>query len=948
MTGAERRNHPGHLSAMPPRSALSRSPSPSKKAHAPSASTSSSSNTNKLSNRSTLAQRANQHPHFDNPHFSANPDFSNAFGATPNYELPPEGLFSGAIVDPAASSSSTSAPGSSYWLAENRSQSVPPRIAVESSNTRSTNPRRAVPLIDTSGRPHSRRESLMEEAEKRPTSPHITSATPTSARNHHHHPFSSQHPSSNSRSGSFHEHDSQRIRQNKSPAVHRVASPSLLNSGLGRAAVSAAQSIMDAMAGRASPVTVRSKHPSNDDDDRDSLSDDEAGKGHGRKAAAAVAARFTPSIYHPRHSQGHHHHAHFNDKSGPSSPYDHTEAPHGVSTDVAWRQSISESRRATPAAYRPRPGSPPRRRGSGHIDQQPTAGDDSTDMHVPHDPHKSTHSSILIGSPIVVPQARRGAVRLQPRRRRKVARQIKPQRTFRQSILVWLATLAHFIRLLASPAEALRRFREYCTDTRIAIDDAFRDPHTGMRSYYPPWLQAYVPLLIWLGISLSSTALVITFHTEVFIGLDHMATYLQGLGLWGKVMLGSLIFLTTFPPLPLYSTLIMLCGFTFGLWQGFLISYIAALSGAIVVFTLSRSLLREWMVGLLNKSGGLKKVVRAIEKQPKLLFLVRLAPYPYNLMNTLLASSPTLTLRTYVTCTALALPKLLIHTGLGTSIKNFAAYNGAAPGQSKEDAEASKTAESVKKWAGLVGIGLCVGIMIYLLSVARRAVDELDDEGDDGYDDVLYDDEGNEVLSSDFDEDDEDGEHAGGDGRDRGTGVDMRERAGPSTLGFRNGYAPITSSPEERFRQSMRHPQPVPGPLVLPGSSYERASGSGSFDGRVSLSGSGSVGNQSIDLADKIAEMEAHAESMTFESPLHNGSDGTTAAAASGMELVASSPRWSPMVASLEESVDTGDTVTNGKPFFLDQDGDEQLNGYGELHRDVSHAAPSQSGGPGH
>ncbi|CBQ71606.1 conserved hypothetical protein [Sporisorium reilianum SRZ2] len=900
MTGAERRNHSVHLGAMPARSPLSRSPSPTRK------SSSSNNPQQQPVNRSTLAQRTNQHLHFDTPNFSAHPDSFTAFGATPNYELPPDGLF-GTTQNHLASSSSSS----SYWLNENRPQSVPPRIAAESSsssNARSTNPRRAVPLIDTSGRPHSRRESLMEEAEKRPTSPHITSATPTSAR--HHHPFaSSQHPSK-SRSGSFHEHDSQSgARRSRSPAVQRVASPSLLNSGIGRAAVSAAQSIMDAMAGRSSPVTVRSKHLSQDD--RDSLSDDEAGKGHGRKAAASVATRFTPSIYHPRHQQ----HAHFNEK--PTSPYDHAQAPHGMSADIAWRASISESRRATPAAYRPRPASVNRRRGSTHIDQQPTAAaDDSTDMQLPNG-HKSTHSSILIGSPIVIPQARRGAVRLRPRRKRKVARQIKPQRTLRQSVFVFLAMLVHFVRLLASPAEALRRFREYCIDTRIAIDDAFRDPQTGMRSYYPPWLQAYVPLLIWLGISLSSTALVITFHTQVFIGLDHMSAYLQGLGLWGKVMLGSLIFLTTFPPLPLYSTLIMLCGFTFGLWQGFVISYIAALTGAIVVFTLSRSLLREWMVGLLNKSGGLKKVVRAIEKQPKLLFLVRLAPYPYNLMNTLLASSPTLTLRTYVTCTALALPKLLIHTGLGTSIKNFAAYNGAGEGQSKEDAEASETAEHVKKWAGLIGAGLCFGIMIYLLSVARRAVDELDDEGLDGYDDdVLYDDEGEELLFSDeddLDENDDDG-HDAVEARDHGSGVDMRERAGPSTLGFRNGYAPITSSPEERFRQSMRHPQAAaPGPLVIPGFSYEHGSGSGSFDGRISLSNSGSAGNHSMDLADKIAEMEAHAENMQFESPLHAGAEQEPP--------VEASPSWSPMVAGLEESVDTHDTVTAKRGHFFLYDG---------------------------
>jgi len=54
--------------------------------------------------------------------------------------------------------------------------------------------------------------------------------------------------------------------------------------------------------------------------------------------------------------------------------------------------------------------------------------------------------------------------------------------------------------------------------------------------------------------------------------------------------------------------LIILSGFTFGLIQGFIVSYIAALSGAIMVFVLSRTFLRGWMRGLLEKSGGLKKV----------------------------------------------------------------------------------------------------------------------------------------------------------------------------------------------------------------------------------------------------------------------------------------------------------------------------------------------------
>ncbi|KAK0565705.1 hypothetical protein OC844_001073 [Tilletia horrida] len=296
------------------------------------------------------------------------------------------------------------------------------------------------------------------------------------------------------------------------------------------------------------------------------------------------------------------------------------------------------------------------------------------------------------------------------------------------AILLWRT-----VQALINPRTTAVRIGRWFVRTLREIDDAFRDPRTRRRTWKPEWLDAYVPFLIWLGISLASTGTVIVFHTRVFTALDELSQTLQRLGLGGQFVMGGLIFLTTFPPMPLYSTLIVLCGFSFGMIEGFIIAYIAALSGAITVFLLSRTLLRGWMTGLLNKSGGLKKVVRAIEKQPKLLFLIRLAPYPYNLMNTLLASSPTLTFKTYTMCTALALPKLLVHTGLGTSIKNFAAYHGAEGGSgttetSEEEMARSATAERVKRIAGLVGVLLCIGIFIYLMHVARKAVDNLDDE----------------------------------------------------------------------------------------------------------------------------------------------------------------------------------------------------------------------------
>jgi uncharacterized membrane protein YdjX (TVP38/TMEM64 family) len=186
-------------------------------------------------------------------------------------------------------------------------------------------------------------------------------------------------------------------------------------------------------------------------------------------------------------------------------------------------------------------------------------------------------------------------------------------------------------------------------------------------------------------------------------------------------VLFCLIFLTTIPPLPLYSTLIVLSGYTFGALTGAFISYCAALIGAVVVFVLSRSLLRDYIDHWLNSLPGIRRVVHAIEKRPKLLFLIRLAPYPYNVMNCLLAGSPTLTLQTYTTCTALSLFKVIIHTYIGASIHSFKNYH--LPQSANEE-----NTDWVTQLCTFLGVSLCVAVLVYLAIVARKAIDEeLDD-----------------------------------------------------------------------------------------------------------------------------------------------------------------------------------------------------------------------------
>ncbi|KAK1236675.1 hypothetical protein PQX77_000031 [Marasmius sp. AFHP31] len=194
--------------------------------------------------------------------------------------------------------------------------------------------------------------------------------------------------------------------------------------------------------------------------------------------------------------------------------------------------------------------------------------------------------------------------------------------------------------------------------------------------------------------------------------------------------------------MPLYSTLIILSGYTFGPWIGATISYLAALTGALTVFIISRTLLHRHISCWLDEATSMKRVVSAIEKRPKLLFLIRLAPYPYNVMNCLLAAAPSLTLRTYTVCTALSLFKVIIHTSLGASIHSFKDYHvsggnnnstsSALPGSGPATDENQDTgAGSVARIWTIAGIVLCLSILIYISYVARKAVnDEL--EGQQG------------------------------------------------------------------------------------------------------------------------------------------------------------------------------------------------------------------------
>ncbi|KAK8843357.1 hypothetical protein IAR55_007014 [Kwoniella newhampshirensis] len=234
---------------------------------------------------------------------------------------------------------------------------------------------------------------------------------------------------------------------------------------------------------------------------------------------------------------------------------------------------------------------------------------------------------------------------------------------------------------------------------------------------------------------------------ELFQALDNLSKTLSSLGFQGHLIFGLLILITTIPPLPLYSTLIILSGYTFGAWEGFVVSYLASLAGAVGVFLVARGWLKDVITNCLSSSPTSMSLLNIIPANPHLLLLIRIAPYPYNLLNVILASSPSLTLRTYTTCTAVSLCKLILHTWIGAGIHDLSkTYGGHShgtddtqgefvdghwrnrPSSDGGDGGSDGDREDVKTMMTWVGIGLCIVLFFYLTHLAKTAVRKAQEE----------------------------------------------------------------------------------------------------------------------------------------------------------------------------------------------------------------------------
>ncbi len=142
-------------------------------------------------------------------------------------------------------------------------------------------------------------------------------------------------------------------------------------------------------------------------------------------------------------------------------------------------------------------------------------------------------------------------------------------------------------------------------------NNTLNDFHSNLFKKFKPW----IPFIVWVILSIITLCIFLVYRKEILLMLEKFAHLVKSMGIGGWIIFYLMIFLTTFPLIIGYSTLVTLSGFTFGFSIGFFISYMAALTGGITVFYLSRKWFRKSVRRLLHKNRSTGAIIKAVEEK---------------------------------------------------------------------------------------------------------------------------------------------------------------------------------------------------------------------------------------------------------------------------------------------------------------------------------------------
>ena len=115
--------------------------------------------------------------------------------------------------------------------------------------------------------------------------------------------------------------------------------------------------------------------------------------------------------------------------------------------------------------------------------------------------------------------------------------------------------------------------------------------------------------------------------------MDTLQTGLLGLGPWGVVIFGVILFVTTFLPAPDWP-LPIVAGYVYGVWA-LPLTYLSIVAASIVAFLIARYLARDWLRAVIDRRPKYRAIDTLVGKEGwQVVALLRLSPIvPFNLQN---------------------------------------------------------------------------------------------------------------------------------------------------------------------------------------------------------------------------------------------------------------------------------------------------------------------------
>ena len=159
----------------------------------------------------------------------------------------------------------------------------------------------------------------------------------------------------------------------------------------------------------------------------------------------------------------------------------------------------------------------------------------------------------------------------------------------------------------------------------------------------------------------------------------------------------------------------MLAGVIYGTWLGSALVFVGASLGAVLVFLLGRTWLREWAQQRLLRWPKLQAVERAVSNEGlKLVLLTRLSPaFPFSLLNLAYGLSA-VSLRDYSIGLVGILPGTVLFCGLGALAGDVAQFGSVLSGE----------ADWVTWGLRVVGVLATVAVVWLVSRAARQALED--------------------------------------------------------------------------------------------------------------------------------------------------------------------------------------------------------------------------------